>query len=192
MRENPTIDWATGHVTIEKNGSVYTLPCHYQCLNNTENRERKRSTAEGINFISAKALKKQIQRGSSDDSVFLGLIQKVDEGTEDEAIGGDSNVENLRKSELPSEIWEVLESYSDVFPSELPTGVPPVRMCHESKIDLEDETPPIHKPLYQESDPRNAGARVHPPFRFPLWCPCIICTLERRQLSVLYRLPLVE
>ena len=34
VQENPTIDWATGHVTIEKNGLAYTLPCHRQCVNN--------------------------------------------------------------------------------------------------------------------------------------------------------------
>ena len=40
-------------------------------------------------------MKKHIQRGASDDRVFLGLICKVDEGTEDDAIGGPSDVENL-------------------------------------------------------------------------------------------------
>ena len=58
VQENPTIDWATGHVTIEKNGSEYTLPCYRQCLNNPDDRERKKSAAEEINFISAKAMKK--------------------------------------------------------------------------------------------------------------------------------------
>ena len=60
-------------------------------------------------------MKKQIQRGASDDSVFLGLVRKVDEGTEDDAIGGPSDVEKLWRLDLPSAIWEVLETYSDVF-----------------------------------------------------------------------------
>ena len=92
-----------------------------------------------------------MQRGSNDDRVFLGLIRKVDEGTEDEAIGGPSDVRNLRRPDLPTAIWEVLEAYSDVFPSELTKGVPLVRMGHELKIDLEDETPPIHRPFYKLS-----------------------------------------
>ena len=95
MQENPTIDWAIGHVTIEKNGLTYTLPSHHQCLNKPKDRKRKRSTTEEINFISAKAMKKQIQRRTSDDTVFLGLIRKVDEGTEDDAIGGPSDVGKL-------------------------------------------------------------------------------------------------
>ena len=69
VQENPTIDWAIGHVTIEKNGSTYTLPCHRQCLNNPEDQERP--TTKEISFISAKAVQKQIQRGTSDDRVFV-------------------------------------------------------------------------------------------------------------------------
>ena len=77
-------------------------------------------------------------------------------------------MEKLQRPYLPSEIWEVLEAYSDVFPSKLPKIVPPVRMGHEFKINLEDETLPIYRPLYkcsplelteaQESDPRDARA----------------------------------
>ena len=96
-------------------------------------------------------MKKQIQWRTSDDSVFLGLVRKVDEGIEDDAIGGPSDMEKLRRPDLPSAIWEVLETHSDVFPSELPKGVPPVRTGHEFKIDLEDETLPIHRTLYKLS-----------------------------------------
>ena len=92
-----------------------------------------------------------MQRGSSDDRVFLGLIRKVDEGTEDEALGRPSDVEKLRRPDLSTAICEVLEAYSDVFPSDLPKDVPPVCMGHEFNIDFEDETPPIHQPLYKRS-----------------------------------------
>ena len=63
-------------------------------------------------------MKKQIQHGSSDDRVFLGLIRKVDEETEDDAIDGPSDAEKLLRPGQPSTIWEVLETYSDVFLSE--------------------------------------------------------------------------
>ena len=85
---------------------------------------------------STKGIKKQIQRRTRDDRVFLGLIRKVDEGAEDDVIGGPSDVENLGRPDLPSAIWEALETYSDVFPSELPKGVPPIRMDHESRSIL--------------------------------------------------------
>ena len=75
----------------------------------------------------------------------------MDEGTEYEAIDGPSDMGKLRRTDLPMVIWEVLETYSDVVPSELPKGIPPVRMGHEFKIDLDDETLPIHQPFYKRS-----------------------------------------
>ena len=92
-----------------------------------------------------------MQRRPNDDKAFLGLIQKVNEGNEDEALGSPFDVEKLRRLDLLMAIWEVLEAYSDVFQSQLPKGIPPVRMDHEFKIDLEDKTPPIYRPLYKFS-----------------------------------------
>ena len=50
----------------------------------------------------------------------------------------------------------VLEEYDDVFPQDLPLGLPPVREGHEFKINLEDDVPPVHRPLYKMS-PLDAG-----------------------------------
>ena len=72
-------------------------------------------------------------------------------GTGEANVGALSDVEKLRRPDLPIFIWEVLERYKDVFPSEFPKGVPPARTGHEFKIDLEDETLPIHRPLYKLS-----------------------------------------
>ena len=71
----------------------------------------------------------------------------MDEGTEDAILVSPSDVEKLRRPDLSTAIWEVLEDYSDVFPLELPKGLLPVRMGHPFKIELEDETPPIHKTI---------------------------------------------
>ena len=38
-----------------------------------------------------------------------------------------------------------------MFPQDLPLGLPPVRNGHEFNIDLEDEMPPVHRPLHQMS-----------------------------------------
>ena len=38
-----------------------------------------------------------------------------------------------------------------MFPQDLPLGLPLVHEGHEFKIDLEDEVPPIHRPLYKMS-----------------------------------------
>ena len=52
---------------------------------------------------------------------------------------------------LPSQICAVLEEFDDVFPQDLPLELPLVRQGHEFKIDLEDDVPPIHRPLYKMS-----------------------------------------
>ena len=52
---------------------------------------------------------------------------------------------------LPSHIHAVLEEFDDVFPQDLPLGLPPVHQGHEFKIDLEDDVPPVHRPLYKMS-----------------------------------------
>ena len=51
----------------------------------------------------------------------------------------------------PSQIRVVLEGFDDIFPQDLPLGLPPVRQGHEFKIDLEDDVPPVHRPLYKLS-----------------------------------------
>ena len=52
---------------------------------------------------------------------------------------------------LPSHIRTVLEEFDDVFPQDLPLRLPPVRQGHAFRIDLEDDVPPVHRPLYKMS-----------------------------------------
>ena len=52
---------------------------------------------------------------------------------------------------LTSDSCAVLEEFDDVFPQDLPLGLPLVRKGHEFKIDLGDEVPPVHRPLYKMS-----------------------------------------
>ena len=46
-------------------------------------------------------------------------------------------------SDIPESIKAVLNEFKDVFPVDLPAGRPPVRLGHEFKIDLQDDTPPF-------------------------------------------------
>ena len=59
--ENSTFDWADGRVTIERDGAIYILPCYVQRLNKPKGKEDERSTAEGIKFISDKAIQRRVQ-----------------------------------------------------------------------------------------------------------------------------------
>ena len=52
---------------------------------------------------------------------------------------------------LPSHIRVVLEEFDNVFPQDLPLGLPLVRQGHEFRIDLEDDVPQVHRPLYKMS-----------------------------------------
>ena len=74
------------------------------------------------------------------------IVFAVPEKTE---IGCD--VEKAYHKDMPREIKAVLQEYKDIFPTDLPPGLPLVRMGHEFKIKLEDDTPPIHKPIYKLS-----------------------------------------
>ena len=47
--------------------------------------------------------------------------------------------------DMPRSIKAVLLDYEVIFPTDLPLELPLVRMDHEFKIELEDETPPIHR-----------------------------------------------
>ena len=60
-------------------------------------------------------------------------------------------VEKTFHSDMPTCIREVLNEFKDVFPTDLPPGLPLVRKGHEFRIDLEDTTTPVHKPIYKLS-----------------------------------------
>ena len=46
-------------------------------------------------------------------------------------------------------IKPILQEYKDIFPMDLPLGQPLVQMGHEFKIEMEDDTPPIHRAIYK-------------------------------------------
>ena len=70
-------------------------------------------------------------------------------------------MENLRRPNLPTIIWEVLEHYANIFPSKPPKDVPLTRKAHEFNTDLEDKTPPIHTPLYKLNPLELEEAKQH-------------------------------
>ena len=73
---------------------------------------------------------------------FLGYIREaeVEESVVLEAQR-DSMVKPKWDQALPADVHAVLEEFDDVFPQELPRGLPPVREGHEFKIELEDDQP---------------------------------------------------
>ena len=68
-----------------------------------------------------------------------------------EKIGTGCDVEKTFHEDMPESIKAVLLDYRDIFLTDLPLGLPLVRMGHEFKIELEDNTPPIHRLVYKLS-----------------------------------------
>ena len=61
------------------------------------------------------------------------------------------DMEKAYHKDILEEVKVVLQEYKNIFPTDLPPGLPPVQMGHEFKIQLEDDTPPIHRPIYKLS-----------------------------------------
>ena len=153
IQENPNIDWAARTVRVTRRGVIHNLPTICQAIGGaTDELEAK------VNCISAKAFKWAIRkRKIKEDTVFLGLIHKVQEPTEQVDVAkqykgkSDLGAVHVWREDMPECIKAVLKEYSDIFPQDLPPGLPPVRMGHEFRIDLKDDTPPVHRPLYKLS-----------------------------------------
>ena len=92
------------------------------------------------------------------ERAFLGIIRLVKEDPEGMETPEESMTTQKPKWDqaLPSHIRAVLEEFDDVFPQDLPLGLPPVRQGHEFKIDLEDDMPPGLLPSIQD-EPARAG-----------------------------------
>lgn len=59
-------------------------------------------------------------------------------------VQGESLTKPKWDQALLKSIRVVLEGFDDVFPQDPPLGLPPIHQAHELKIELEDNTPPIH------------------------------------------------
>ena len=74
------------------------------------------------------------------------FLRKVEESAEEKVEGEQvsSDVHKTKREGLPKEIWKVCEEYANLFPSDLPKGLPPKRLGHEFKVDLEPDNKPVH------------------------------------------------
>ena len=71
----------------------------------------------------------------------------------------DLGVAHLWREDLPKEIEAILKEFEDVFLKNLLPGLTPIHEGHQFKIDLKNETPPIHRPIYKLSSLDLAEAR---------------------------------
>ena len=153
-------------------------------------------SANHVNQISTKQMSRLLKRKQVDNA-FLGFVQMV---KEEESVAekykgkSDLGVVHLWREDLPTEIKAVLKEYDDVFPKDLPPGLPPICKGHEFKIELEDDTPPVHRPLYKLSPLELEEAKKQIEYmlehgfiqtiRLSLWRPSLIRTEEGWRTSV--------
>ena len=80
----------------------------------------------------------------------MAFIRQVEEEPET-VVQTETEVEKMFRDGMPDLIKAVLNESSDIFRKDLPSGLPLICMGHEFKIELEDETPPVHRPIYKLS-----------------------------------------
>ena len=154
IQENPIINWAARTVRVNRRGVIHNLPTIRQAIRRIVNELGLKAKC-----INAKAFIRAIRkRQIKEDIVFLGLIQKLQERimeVEDVAkkYKGKANLGegNVWREDMPECTKAVLKEYEDIFPQDLPPRLPPVRMGHKFKIDLEDKIHLVHRPLYKIS-----------------------------------------
>ena len=105
-----------------------------------------------VNMCSAKAFKRYLRK-QKQSQAYVAFLRKVDEIAEEKVEGAQvpSKVHKIKREGLPEEIWKVWEEYANIFPRDLPKGLPPKRLGHEFKIDLEPDIKPVHRPIYKLS-----------------------------------------
>ena len=78
IQENPIIDWAPQTMRVNRRGVIHNLPAICHAIGGTANELELK-----VNYIRTKAFKRATRkRKIKEDTVFLGLIQKVQEPTE--------------------------------------------------------------------------------------------------------------
>ena len=111
---------------------------------------------ETVHLCSAKQVARWFRQRKVDEA-YLAFIRLVQDEEKRivlvvlEKMETGCDVEKAYHKDMPEEIKAVLQEDKDIFPTDLPPGLPPVRMGHEFKIELEDDTPPIHRPIYKLS-----------------------------------------
>jgi hypothetical protein len=139
-KENPHINWTIGTVVVKQDQQWIQLPLA---------QTRGGSSADSVAMVSARQMSKMLKKKQVAHA-FIGFIRKVEEV---EAVESNSDLDSahLQRKDLPDAVKAVLKEFEDVFPEDLPIGRPPVRKGHEFKIELEDDVPPVHRPLYKLS-----------------------------------------
>ena len=109
-----------------------------------------------VNLCNAKQVARWFRQRKVDEA-YLAFIRPVQDEEKKivpvvlEKTETGCDMEKAYNKDMPEEIKAILQEYKDIFPTDLPPVLPLVRMGHELKIEPEDDTPPIHRPIYKLS-----------------------------------------
>ena len=98
-----------------------------------------------------------MKRLAQHEDVYMAVVRQVDEDTTDQEDQEYTEVNAIMELDddktdtpFPREVKDILVEFSDVFPKELPTGLPPKRAV-DHRIELLPGTEPPHRAPYRMS-----------------------------------------
>jgi hypothetical protein len=137
-RYNPTIDWKDGTISFVQGTSSHVLqPSSSSAL------------PASLNIITGKQLEKQTRQGKIEYACLV-YPDTIHEATELYAIDT-STSSNASPDPLEVLRRQVLQQFREVFPAELPAGLPPSREV-DHKIELVPGASPPSRPTFRLSE----------------------------------------
>ena len=140
-RWNPEIDWKKNTVTIKIGRRTVVL----NGVQDSEKREELSSVFKSgidIQEVSAQCMRRLAQR----EPVYLAVVRSVEKDDDQTVEINDDKT----KTPYPKEVQKILKEYADVFPKDLPAGLPPQRDV-DHRIELIPGAEPPHKAPYRMS-----------------------------------------
>src|ERR1700736_4762735 len=125
QRHNPSVNWTSYSISVNSNGKQCELPL----ANSTD--------TPVVELVSALQFKREAQHG---EALYLALVQVPQEHIADS------------KAPINSDASTVINEFKDVFPDDLPSGLPPNREI-DHRIELEPGQNPTSRPTYRMSQP---------------------------------------
>ncbi|CAI5471982.1 unnamed protein product [Closterium sp. Yama58-4] len=128
-RHNPRIDWTTGDCTVRVNGNNIALP-------------RWSSPESSSVRVNAITMKRAVAAGADVYAVDIREAEAADQGGDLQKLLAD----------VPDDLAALLKQYSEIFPDDLPTGLPPQRP-HDHRIELEPGAQPTVQRQFRLTQP---------------------------------------
>jgi hypothetical protein len=117
-RHNPSINWTSHSISVSSQGEQYILPLAYS------------TDTPSVEVVSALQFKREVQHG---EELYLALVRSSVEQSSD------------NKAAVSTDASTIINEYKDVFPDDLPHGLPPNR-----DIDHRIELIPGQQPQMDE------------------------------------------